>query len=114
MAELNFGPTYITKFGLGTMHATALLPLALRDTHQVVVDVALPRGFLCRQRLDLPEALLEAHQIRAALRVEVVHDVGEPLRQLTLLPPFALVEQRMNLLQQRAAIHVRRDRRGRG
>jgi hypothetical protein len=91
MAELKFGPAYVPSWPVRRHRTTAL---ALRDAHQVVVDVALARGFLRRQRLDLPEALLEAHEIRRPLRVDVLRERAEPVRQLTLLPPLALLQHR--------------------
>ena len=48
--------------------------------------------FLTRLPFQLPKILLHLHQIGAALRVEVAHDVGQPQGQLTLLLGFALID----------------------
>ena len=66
----------------------------------------LPRRFLSGQALDLAEALLDPHQVGPPLRVEVLHDLREPQRQLALLPPLALVNELSHLRQQRAAVDV--------
>src|SRR4029453_10584529 len=113
MPESKLGPTTPTFVGPSFSLGMELwLWLALRRAHQIIRDFALPRRFLPGQAFDLAEALLDSHQVRAPLRVEILHDLGEPQREFALLPPpLALIDERTHLRQQGASVHVaaRRD-----
>ena len=61
--------------------------------NDVVEHLTLPGHGGASASLELADALVDAHQIGAALQVEVATELRDAQRQLLLLPPLALLNQ---------------------
>jgi hypothetical protein len=80
----------------------------LRDTHQIIQQlIALLRHGCACLSLELPEVLLDAKKIGPPLSINVPDDLGEPERQLLLLPLLAPIDHRLHPAQQRIRIDRR-------
>ena len=67
-----------------------------------------PQHLEPRIALHRADAAIDLHEIRLALRVEVAHRLGQAQRELALLTPLALVDQRPHATQHVGARGVRR------
>ena len=80
---------------------TAVPLLSLRYLlRDVVQHLAVPQHFDVRLALHRAQILIDAPEIGRTLGFELVHEISEAEREVALLPPFAVFNQRTNAAHQ--------------